>query len=331
MNAIAVGSCACLFSPPRMKTVQLGSSSLTASRLAYGCWRIADAESPTEAAAEHKTTGRRAIIAAFEAGYTLFDHADIYCDGEAERVFGQVVKDVTGMREQIIIATKCGIRKPGDPKPDSPYRYDFSADYILSSCERSLRRLGIETIDIYQLHRPDYLMDPEEVATAFSQLKQAGKVREFGVSNFRPTQLQALQSACPMRLMVNQVEISLANPSAFDNGTLDQCLAERITPMAWSPLAAGKLGDGARRLLPSQEGYRCEPITDALDAVANVRGASRTAVALAWLLKHPSRIVPIVGSTNPAHIRAAAQADESDLCREDWYRLLDAARGQRLP
>jgi len=310
-----------------MKTIPIGASSLTASRLAYGCWRIAGPGNSSEAGA----AGRAAVIAAFESGYTLFDHADIYCDGEAEKVFGQALKQVSGMRARVVIASKCGIRKPGEPKPDSPYRYDFSADYILSSCEDSLRRLGVETIDIYQLHRPDYLMDPGEVAGAFSRLKQSGKVREFGVSNFRPSQVAALQSACPMRLIVNQVEISLANLSCFEDGTLDQCLADKIAPMAWSPLAGGKLGDGAKRILPSQEAYRPEPIVAALDSIAKDRGSSRTAVALAWLMRHPSRIIPIVGSTNPANIREAAKADELELSRDEWYRLLEAARGQRLP
>jgi predicted oxidoreductase len=314
-----------------MKTVQLGSSSLRASRLAYGCWRIAGSWNAAEATVESRKAGKHAAIAAFEMGYTLFDHADIYCDGEAERVFGEVLKEVGGMRDQILIATKCGIRKPGDPKPDAPYRYDFSADYILRSCEGSLRRLGVEVIDLYQLHRPDYLMNPEEVVGAFSRLKESGKVREFGVSNFRPSQLTALQSACPMRLIVNQVEMSLANAGAFEDGTLDQCLAERITPMAWSPLAAGKLGDGAKRLLPSQEIYRPEAIIEMLDAIAKARGSGRTAVALAWLLKHPARIMPIVGSTNVANIRAAAEADDLELSREEWYRLFEVARGQRLP
>jgi len=235
------------------------------------------------------------------------------------------------MRERVVIATKCGIRKPGEPKPGSPYRYDFSADYILRSCEGSLQRLGVDTIDVYQLHRPDYLMEPAEVARAFDQLKQVGKVREFGVSNFRPSQVVALQSACPMRLVVNQVEISLANLSAFEDGTLDQCLAETITPMAWSPLAGGKLGNGGKRILPSQEAYRPEPIVAALDAIAAGRGASRTVIALAWLMKHPSGIIPILGSTNPERIREGAKADDLELSREEWYRLLEAARGERLP
>ena len=314
-----------------MKTITLGTSSLKASRLAYGCWRIAGTWEPAEVTRHSEAGGRKAVLAAYEAGYTLFDHADIYCGGMAEKIFGQVLKAVPGMRDRVLIATKCGIRFAGDPQPGAPFRYDFSAKHILASCEGSLKRLGVETIDLYQLHRPDYLMDPEEVASAFSQLKQAGKVLEFGVSNFRPSQLAALQKACPLRLVVNQVEISLVNRTCFEDGTLDQCLAEKITPLAWSPLAAGKLGDGATRLLPSQKAYRPAKVLRALEAVAKSYSTSRTVIALAWLLKHPGGIVPIVGSTNPGRIREAAQAVEVELFREDWYRLLEAARGERLP
>src|SRR5262245_22148296 len=270
-----------------MKTVQIGKSSLRASRLAYGCWRIAGTWDKSSVTPEGRAQGLRAVQAAYEAGYTLFDHADIYCDGLAEEIFGEALKKISGMRDGIVIATKCGIRKQGDPTALSPFRYDFNRQHIISSCEGSLKRLGIETIDIYQLHRPDYLMDPEEVAGAFQQLKTGGKVREFGVSNFRPSQLTALQSACPMPLIVNQVEISLANLTAFEDGTLDQCLASKITPMAWSPLAGGLLGDGAKALLPWQEAYRTKPIATALERIAEVRGSTRTTVALAWLLKHP--------------------------------------------
>jgi predicted oxidoreductase len=134
-----------------------------------------------------------------------------------------------------------------------------------------------------------------------------------------------------MPLMVNQVEISLANRACFEDGTLDQCLAENITPMAWSPLAGGLLADGPRALLPSQEGYRTKPIVAELDVIAKERGATRTTVALAWLLKHPAKIIPIVGSTQPRNIKDAARADSLDLTREEWYRLLEAARGERLP
>ncbi|HEY5481611.1 MAG TPA: aldo/keto reductase [Verrucomicrobiae bacterium] len=314
-----------------MQTIPLGVSTLTSSRLAYGCWRVAGTWAPAEVTAASRAAGRRAIIAAYEAGYTLFDNADIYCQGEAERILGDVLKEVSGMRDRVVITTKGGIRPGGDPQPDSPGRYDFSASYIIAACEQSLRRLGVEIIDLYLLHRPDYLADPEEVARAFSQLKAAGKVRHFGVSNFRPTLVTALQAACPMPLVAHQVEISLAKLDAFTDGTLDQCLIERITPMAWSPLAAGLIGGGATRLLPSQKTYHPEQFLPVVDAIAGVHGASRTVVALAWLLKHPARILPIVGTTNPDRIRETTKAASLELTREEWYRLLIAARGEPVP
>jgi len=278
-----------------------------------------------------REAGRKAIIAAYEAGFSLFDNADIYCGGEAERILGRVLKEVSGMREQVVVATKGGIRPQGDPAPSAPGRYDFSALHIINACEQSLRRLNLETVDLYLLHRPDFLADPEEVADAFSRLKAAGKVRCFGVSNFRPMLLTALQAVCPMPLVVHQMETSLARLEPFTDGTLDQCLIERITPMAWSPLAAGLIGDGASRLLPSQRGYQTERLLPLLDEAARRHGATRTAVALSWLLKHPARIQPIVGTTNPDRIRAAAKAADLDLTREEWYRLLIAARGEPLP
>jgi predicted oxidoreductase len=310
-----------------MKTIQLGKGGPRVSRMAYGCWRIAG-EGGVEAAA----AGRRAVREAVEAGYTLFDHADIYGGGACEQIFGDVLRESPGLRDRLILASKCGIRRPDDP-PGSPQRYDFSAEYILASCEESLRRLGVESLDVYQLHRPDFLMDPDEVAGAFERLMTAGKVRAFGVSNFAPSQVTALQRACPMPLLVNQVEISLARLAPFVDGTLDQCLAEGIVPMAWSPLAGGLLGDGARKLLPSQEGYRTESLRKALDLIAAARGGgvTRPAVALAWLMRHPTRIVPIVGSTDPRRIREAAVADTLDLTRDEWYRLLLVARGEALP
>ncbi|MDB6121385.1 MAG: Aldo/keto reductase [Pedosphaera sp.] len=315
-----------------MQTVPLGVSSLLSSRLAYGCWRLAGTWNPSEVTPENKTQGRRAVIAAYHAGYTHFDNADIYCRGVAEEIFGEALKMVSGMRDRIIIATKCGIRFAGDPNSDAPHRYDFSAKYIVRSCERSLRRMDVETIDLYQLHRPDYLANPEEVASAFSQLKAAGKVRYFGVSNFRPTLLTALQVACPMPLIVHQVEISLARRDCFTDGTLDQCLIEKLTPLAWSPLAKGLLGNGGTNVPAEQEAaYGAEKVLPALDTIAQARGVSRTVIALAWLLKHPSKIVPIVGSINPDRIRDAAKAADVELTREEWYRLLIAARGEPLP
>jgi predicted oxidoreductase len=174
-------------------------------------------------------------------------------------------------------------------------------------------------------------MQPDDVAAAFSKLHQAGKVRFFGVSNFRPSHLSALQAACPMPLIAHQVEISLGQLSTLDDGTLDQCLERKMTPMAWSPLGGGQFADGAKRLLKYQEGYRTDNVVPLLDEYAAKYGVSRSAVAFAWLLKHPAKIMPIVGSINPDRIRDAVRATEIELTREEWYRLFVAARGGPLP
>ena len=311
-----------------MDTISL-TSSLQTSRLAYGCWRILGHEG-AEPNAGREAAAQQAVTVAYDAGFTFFDHADVYADGGAEKVFGDVLKKVSGMRERVVITTKCGIRRKGVPNPDSPYRYDFSAEHIVKSCEQSLARLRIETIDIYQLHRPDYLMDPAEVAGAFAQLRQQGKVREFGVSNFRPEQFSALQRACPFPLLVHQVEISLAKLGAFDDGTMDQCLAEKVIPLAWSPLAGGRLADTLPIDINSPDHARRIGLRETLDDIARDYGVSRTLIALAWLLKHPARIVPIIGTAKPERIREAAQAGKVHLSRDEWYRLLEAARGERL-
>jgi len=310
-----------------MQTLSLGRSELRSSRLAYGCWRIARNGQPT---ADYHTA-RTAVLAAIESGYTLFDHADIYCSGRAEEVFGKLLKELSGERDRMVVTSKCGIRLPGDPEGGAPYRYDFSKEYIVAQAESSLRRLGIERIDFYQLHRPDYLMDVHEVVAAFDQLHREGKVGEFGVSNFLPSQVTLLQSAWSRPLIVNQVEMSLTALTPFSDGTLDQCQQLGITPLAWSPLGGGLLADGASDILRHQQQYQVSGILEILDEIAQSHGVGRMVIALAWLLKHPSKIVPIIGSTNPARIRDAANAAQVELSREDWYRLLTAARGEPLP
>src|SRR5258708_2754379 len=188
-----------------MKMQMIGKSSLSSSRLAYGCMRIPGTWDRAKFTPQLEEAGRQAVLTAYESGYTHFDHADIYGNGLSEEIFGRVLKDTPGMRAKILIATKCGIRWKGEPDASAPHRWDFSKQHILNSCEGSLKRLGVDTIDLYMLHRPDFLADPAEIASAFSELKQKGKVREFGVSNFRPSLLSALQKACPMPLICNQV------------------------------------------------------------------------------------------------------------------------------
>lgn len=313
-----------------METIPLGRNAVPVSRLAYGCWRILGHEG-AEPNAGREVAAKQAVVAAYEAGFTFFDHADVYADGAAETVFGTVLKSISGMRERVVVTTKCGIRRKGVPHRESPYRYDFSAEHIVTSCEQSLKRLGVETIDVYQLHRPDYLMDPAEVAGAFARLRQQGKVKEFGVSNFRPPQLALLQQACGFPLLVHQVEISLARLDALEDGTLDQCLAEGVTPLAWGPLGGGRLADMLPIDINSPDHARRIGLRETLDNIARDHGVSRTLIALAWLLKHPARIVPIIGTAKPERIREASQAGRVQLSRDEWYRLLEAARGERLP
>ena len=314
-----------------MKTITLGQTGMECSRLAYGCWRVTGVINHPPIDDEHTKKGKEAIAAAYEAGYTLFDLADIYSDGLVEEVFGHALKDIPDMRENILITTKCGILKKGNPENEAPYRYDLSRKHILRSCETSLKRMGIDCIDLYQLHRPDYLMEPEEIASAFEELKQAGKVREFGVSNFTVDQLNHLQAACPMKLVCNQVEISLLHHDALNNGSLDHYQRNNITPLAWSPLAQGKLGSTYPISLRNPNHSHEQALRDALQIVARLEECSRTAVALAWLIRHPAGIVPIIGSTNPEHIRDATKAADLRLSREGWYRLMEAAAGKQLP
>jgi predicted oxidoreductase len=314
-----------------MKTQPLGKSDLLSTRLIYGNMRTAGTWEPAEATAERRAAGVASHIAAYEAGYTHFDTADIYCRGVCEQILGQTLKQVRGMRERIIITTKVGIRFVGDPHRDSPHRYDFSAEHILWSADNSLKNLGIETIDVYLLHRPDLLMNPPEIAAAFETLKRAGKVRHFGVSNFSPAFVSAVAAFVPFPILVNQVEIHLGRLDRFTDGTLDQCIERNITPCAWSPLGGGWLGSGKALDPKDPRSEHRQSVLDALDQTAAALGVARTVVSLAWLMKHPSHIMPIIGSNNPANIREAARADEIELSRDQWYRILLAARGKALP
>ena len=295
-----------------MQSVRIGD--VDASRLAYGCMRIAD----------DGERGKRAIHAAVDAGYTLFDHADIYGGGESETLFGEMLRQSPGLRDRILIQSKCGIRFADER---GPQRYDFSRDYITRSVESTLGRLGIEQLDLLLLHRPDYLVDAGEVADAFSTLRSSGKVARFGVSNFSTTQFDLLQSAVAEPLLVNQVEINLHRIDAFDNGVLDQCQRLNVTPQAWCPLAVVAYEAWGNTLSADAE----ERIRTELDRQSAAYGHEAWVVTLAWLLRHPSGIQPIIGSTTPARIAAATAALEIDYSREDWYRLLEARNGEAVP
>ncbi|MEJ0000752.1 MAG: aldo/keto reductase [Verrucomicrobiota bacterium] len=293
-----------------------------------GTW---DREKVDAAAIER---GIASLEAAVDAGYTFIDHADIYCRTKCEEIHGLALKRHPDWRDKLVVATKCGIRFEDDP-PGAPHRYDFDAGHIRWSVDQSLRRLNLDRIDLYQLHRPDWLADPEEIAAALVDIHRAGKVRHFGVSNFRPSLVAAVQSALPFPLVSNQVEIHFLRLDCFEDGTLDQCLEKKMTPLAWSPLAGGRLGAALDDTRPLPEAERdvaaVARLKPVLRDVANAYNATPLAVLLAWQMRHPSRIIPIFGSVRPELIRESVRAAEIELDRDNWYRILRAARGRKLP
>lgn len=305
-----------------MQTTQIGQLTKPSSRLIYGCMRINGDNS-----AQAITKGKSAIRAAIEAGYNHFDHADIYGSGACEKIFGEVIKESPELKDQLIITSKAGIRFANTPNQGDVGRYDFSKNYILEQVDGSLSRLNIDALDLFLLHRPDFLFDPQEVAETFEQLKRQGKVKHFGVSNFSPSQVNLLQSATAEPLVVNQVEINIHNIDRFTDGTLDQCLQNNITPMAWCPIAT-VVYEAWGNTFSNEDIQR---IHAELDRQAQTYHCEKWIVILAWLMLHPANICPIIGSTNPERITAAKQALNLQYSREDWYRLLQARNGVPVP
>lgn len=305
-----------------VESISLGQSSLTVSRLVYGCMRICG-----DGSSGDLEKGRRAIRAALDAGYTQFDHADIYAGGTSEALFGELLRERPSIRDDIVLIDKCGIRPAGSPDVNSPQRYDFSKLHITASVNGSLERLGTEKLDLLLLHRPDYLMRPDEVADAFADLKQSGKVDYFGVSNFSPSQVELLQSAIDTPLLVNQVELNLHNIERLHDGTLDQCLRLKMTPQAWCPVAGIAYTAWGNTFGASDEAR----LRTEVSRQAQQYDCSETQLALAWILAHPATIAPVVGSTTPSRIAESVAALDVRYSREDWYRLLEARNGAPVP
>jgi len=274
-----------------------------------------------------RARGKRALSAAVESGYTLFDHADIYGAGHSEELFGEFLRESPSIRDQLAIATKCGVRFAGDDGGESPARYDCRHDYILQCVEGSLRRLGVEQVELLLLHRPDYLMRAEEIAVAFDELYSSGKVANFGVSNFSVRQVDLLRSRVTVPLIVNQIEINIHNINALLDGTLDQCQQLGITPQAWCPIA-GVAYPAWGNTFAADDDNR---IRAELERQMHRYDVQDWQIALAWLLKHPAGISPIVGSTTPSRIAAATDSLDVEYSREDWYRLLEARNGRSVP
>ena len=305
-----------------MESLKLGKSNIISSRIVYGCMRIVGDNS-----VESRKKGKQAIRTAIEEGYTHFDHADIYGNGECEELFSEVLKENPEIRKRLIITSKCGIRGKNNPKENDPARYDFSKEYIIKSVEGSLSRLNVDYLDILLLHRPDYLCNAEEVSEAFNKLQDSGKVLNFGVSNFRPSQVSLLQSYLVLPLLVNQVEINIHNINALLDGTLDQCQELKITPQAWCPIGGVAYPAWGNTFSEKEEAR----IKSEFELQSQKYNTENWIIMLSWLLKHPARILPIIGTTTPSRIQAAKKALDIDYSREDWYRLLEARNGYAVP
>lgn len=303
-----------------MYTIDLGKSGLKAPTIAVGCMRISNMPEGEVAAFVHT---------ALEHGANYFDHADIYGGGKSEEVFGKAISGID--RESLLIQTKCGIRKG---------QFDFSYDHIVNSVEGSLKRLGTEYIDVLLLHRPDTLMEPEEVARAFSRLKETGKVRHFGVSNQNPYQILLLQQALDMPLCANQLQFGIMHSSMIDSGLnvnmynqpgvnrdggiLDFCRLHKITIQPWSPMQYGFF-EGC-----FVDNPKFPELNLALEKIGNKYGVSKTAMAIAWILRHPAKMQPVTGTTNLTRLADCLKAADISITREEWYEIYLAA-GNKLP
>ncbi len=300
--------------PATPRTVPLGRSGLSVCPIAWGMWRLAESG---------RTVADAALLvhAALDAGITLFDTADIYGFdgtagfGDAEALLGKVLAAEPALRTRMVLASKGGILPP--------LPYDQSSDYLSGAIDASLRRLQVERIDLYQIHRPDILAHPQETARTLEDALAAGKIGAIGVSNFTVPQIDALAHFLDTPIATTQPEISPLRIDCFENGELDQAMRLELAPLAWSPLAGGRLLD------PLSERER--HVAAELDRIAGEQGISRSIAAYSWLLAHPARIVAIVGSQNAERIAEATKALAVRWARQDWYAVLVAARGERLP
>ncbi|CAH6805741.1 Aldo/keto reductase [Vibrio chagasii] len=309
-------------------------------QIAYGCMGLGGGWNDNPVTTADVAQTRSVIDTALESGINLFDHADIYTFSKAEQAFGQALQQAPELRDQMFIQSKCGIRFEGEGNVG---RYDFSADWVSQSVEGILKRLNTEKLDVLLLHRPDPLMDLDELARTLENLKVQGKVDFVGVSNMNSLQIQYLQSALGQPIVANQVEMSLAkldwlndgvminsqghHQSDFAAGTLEHCQMNNIQLQAWGCLAQGRFAE--QGLYSEHENVK--KTTHYVAQLANQYGVESEAIVLAFLLRHPAGIQPVIGTTNLERIKASAVATQINLTREEWYNLYVYSRGQALP
>ena len=310
------------------------------SKLVFGCMGLGGGWNKDPLTSTHLKQTHECIDNAIEGGINFFDHADIYTFGKAEQVFGQALSERPELREHIYIQSKCGIKFADDK---GPKRYDFSADWIEQSVENSLKRLNTQYLDVLMLHRPDPLMEVDEVARVFSCLKESGKVKHFAVSNMQQHQMNFLQHALDMPIVANQIEASLQKHQFIDEGlyvgnsdgkdinftpgNIEYCRSFDIQIQSWGSLCQG-LYTGGDLSNASQADINTSILVNKLAAIY---GTSAEAIVLAWLLRHPASIQPIIGTTNAKRIKASCEAINVHLSREHWYALYESAKGCEVP
>lgn len=291
------------------------SDQLEISRLVYGLWRVADDADTSPAHVQAK------IEACLDQGITTMDQADIYGDYGAEEVMGAALRAAPALRDRIEIVTKCDIVAPIGKYSDKRVKYyDTSAAHITASVEASLTNMATDRIDLLLIHRPDPLMDHHETGAALDALVASGKVRAVGVSNFKLNDWTLLQSAMKTPLCTNQIEASVLNFAPFIDGDIAWMQERAIRPMAWSPLGGGRLF--------TDEGGAVRAV---LDRVAAEQGVDATAVAVAWLLAHPAKLAPVMGTNNLSRIRTISDAEKVEIDRQTWFEILTAAMGHEVP
>lgn len=298
----------------------LGGREIEVSPIAFGLWRFVGDDTGLAEAKVH---------AALDHGIDFFDVAAVYgldwggsAFGESEALLGQVFARAPSLRKRVVLATKFGI-VPGIP-------YDSSPEAVVASCEASLKRLKTDVIDLFQVHRPDVLTHPADLAEALSSLKRQGKIRAAGVSNYSARQTLVLQQFLDFELATHQPEFSALHLDPVHDGVFEQCLSRNMTPLAWSPLGGGKLTLSLHDAHQADPSGRLAKVISALDHAAAHYGVSRTVLALAFVMRHPARPIPVIGTQTPARMAEAMQADHVTLSRTEWYAIA-AAAGMPLP
>lgn len=301
-----------------VSTLPIAPDSLHFSRLVVGLMRLLEWRYTPQELLDW-------IEAVMDMGITTFDHADIYGGYQCEAAFGEALRLRPALRQRMQLVTKCGIMLLAEARPQTRvHHYDTTRAHIIASAEQSLRNLHTDVIDLLLIHRPDPLMDADEVADALTTLRDAGKVRYVGVSNFTPWQLDLLQSRLAFPLVNNQVEFSPVHMEPMHDGTFDQCQRHRIAPMVWSPLGGGGLLRG--------DSERDRRVLRALEAVGQaLGGVPADQVALAWVMQHPVRPIPVLGTGRLERIRSAAQAEHVTLDRQMWFAIWEASAGHEVP